>query len=79
MRLLRQALSKCKLVSKFVQGYLNETEVMWAATVDTNKEVMDFVRKDTLEFDLETEGDSTAKQINRLFKGLDDIIIHFRA
>lgn len=73
MRIIRQALSKCKLVSKFVQGYLNETDVSWATTVDANKEIMDFVRKDKLEFDLKTEGDSTPKQIDRLFKGLDDV------
>lgn len=34
---------------------------------------MDFVRNDKLEFELKLDGDSTATQMDRLFKGLDDI------
>lgn len=72
-QLLRQALSKCKLVTKFAQNYSSETDISFQAQIATNKEIMDFVRQDKLEFELHTEGDDTAKQIDRLFKGLDEI------
>lgn len=72
-KLLRQALSKCKLLSKFARCYHENTEVSFNAQISTGKEIMDFVRQDKLEFPLVTEGDDTAKEIDRLFKGLDDV------
>ncbi len=61
------------MVKKFAKVYLEEGDVIASSSLAPSNEVMNFVRSDKLDFEIQMEGDSTAKKINTLLKSFDEV------